>query len=105
MSRYRITDADRPFALEFRDNLERGNWHHSPGLQRVLNVMRGGPRAGKLVLVEQVPFRRWRLGRLAGERGAAVEVVAGYEFTDLKDAEWSVFRLRWREHTEQELEP
>lgn len=104
MNRYRISDADRPYAAEFRRNLNEGNWYHSPGLQRVLNVMRGATGPGKYVLVERVPFRRWALGRLTGKRGDPVEVVDGQEFTNLAEAEWAVFRLRWREHTGRDLE-
>ena len=51
MSRYRITEADKVYAAEFKRNLEADNWFHSPGLQRVLNAMRGGPGPGKYVLV------------------------------------------------------
>ena len=104
MNRYRITDRDRPFALEFRRNLESGTWYHSPGLQRVLNVMRGGHGEGKYVLVVREPFRRWVLARMPGCRGAAVEVLEEHEFTDEKEAEWTVFRLRWRELTGKELD-
>ena len=41
MNRYRITETDKVFAAEFKRNLEAENWFHSPGLQRVLNAMRG----------------------------------------------------------------
>ena len=101
MSRYRITDADLKYAAEFRD---KPFGYHSPGLQRVLNVMRGGARTGKYVLVVREPFRRWVLGRLPAARGMPVEIVDGQEFTDLEEAEWAVFKRRWREHTGRELE-
>jgi hypothetical protein len=76
---------------------------HSPGLQRVLNAFRGEPLAGKYVLVEEIPHQRWRLARLTGERGKAVPVLDTV-FTDLLTAEREVFRLRWREHTGQDLD-
>lgn len=99
MNRYRISDDDEIHAAEFKRNLETGVHVHSPGLQRILNVMRGGPKKGKYVLIMVEPHRRWRLGRMPAARGEPVDVVAGYEFSDLKEAEWTVFQLRWREQT------
>ena len=101
MSRYQISDADLVYAAEFKD---RPQGYYSPGLQRVLNVMRGGPKAGKYVLVVQEPFKKWVLGRLPAERGLPVEILGSHEFTDLRDAEWTVFKLRWKAHTGRELE-
>ena len=66
MSKYQITDDDLIYASEFMAN-PLGT--PSPGLQRVMNLLRGGPKAGKLVLVVREPFRRWVLGRLPAERG------------------------------------
>lgn len=101
MSRYRITQDDLRHAAEFRaDPLGMPG----PGLQRVLNLLRGGPKSGKYVLVVKEPFRRWILGRLPAERGQPVELLDGMEFTDLAEAEWAVFRLRWKAQTGQDLE-
>ncbi len=101
MSRYRITQDDLRHAAEFRaDPLGMPG----PGLQRVLNLLRGGPKSGKYVLVVKEPFRRWILGRLPAKRGQPVELLDGMEFTDLAEAEWAVFRLRWKAHTGQDLE-
>ena len=100
MSRYRINEADLVYAAEFE---ERPLGYHSPGLQRVLNTMRGGPKAGKYVLVVREPFKRWVLGRLPAARGMPVEIVEGREFTDLEEAEWAVFRLRWKALTGRNL--
>jgi hypothetical protein len=104
MNRYRVGASDLPYARELRANLAAGTYYHSPGLQRVLNVLRSGPKAGKLVLVEKQPFRRWVLARLPARRGEPVRELEGQEFTDLVEAEWTVFRMRWREHTGTELE-
>lgn len=101
MSKYRITDADLPYAAEFK---AQPVGFHSPGLQRVLNVLRGGPKAGKYVLVVRKPFERWVLGRLPAARGAPVEILDGQEFTGLEVAEWAVFKLRWKAHTGRDLE-
>lgn len=100
-STYRIDpDRDLPFAREF---LATPVGLHSPGLQRVLNVLRGEPLAGKYVLVEVTPHRQWQLGRLTGDRGRAVDLFDTY-FTDLETAEREVFRLRWKEHVGQDLD-
>ena len=101
MSRYQITHEDLPYAAEFRaDPLG----IPSPGLQRVMNRLRGGSKDGKYVLVVKEPFQRWVLGQLPAERGHPVGIVPGYEFTDLAEPEWTVFRLRWKAETGIELE-
>ena len=48
MARYQISDSDLPFASEF---LAQPIGYHSPGLQRVLNRMRGADWDFKYVLV------------------------------------------------------
>jgi hypothetical protein len=99
-SRYRIDPVeDLAYAREF---MAAPVGLHSPGLQRVLNVLRGEPLAGKYVLIEVTPHRQWQLARLTGQRGrpvAALDTV----FTDLATAEREVFRLRWKEHVGVEL--
>ncbi|MDH3670421.1 MAG: hypothetical protein OES46_04580 [Gammaproteobacteria bacterium] len=104
MNRYQISEDDKVYAAEFKRNLDAGCFYHSPGLQRVLNVMRGGRKAGKYVLVIREPFKRWGLARMSEERAGPVEILHEYEFTDLRQAEWTVFRLRWREQTGKELD-
>ncbi len=101
MSRYRITDDDLSYAAEFKAN-PLGS--PSPGLQRVMNLLRGGPKAGKYVLIVKEPFRRWVLGRMPAERGQPFEILDDQEFTDLAAAEWAVFKLRWQAHTGRDLE-
>ncbi len=101
MSRYHITDDDLRYAVEFR---EQPLGYQSPGLQRVLNALRGGPKAGKYVLVVGKPFERWVLGRLPPARGTPVEIIEGQEFNDLAEAEWAVFKLRWKAHTGRDLD-
>ena len=101
MSRYRITQDDLVYADEFRlDPLGPA----SPGLQRVLNVLRGGPKSGKYVLIVREPFRRWVLGQLPAGRGQPIEALEHFEFTDLAEAEWAVFKMRWKAHTGENLE-
>ena len=101
MSRYQITEEDLIYAKEFRANPLA---IPGPGLQRILNLLRGGPKAGKYVLIVKQPFKRWGLGRLPAERGQPVEILTDWEFSDLAQAEWQVFKLRWKTHTGQDLE-
>ena len=101
MSRYQISEDDLKYAAEFKAN-PLGT--PSPGLQRVMNRLRGGPKQGKYVLVVKQPFQRWVLGRMPAERGQPVEILEDQQFTDLAEAEWRVFKLRWFEHTGHNLE-
>ena len=99
-STYRIDPVDDlPHAREF---MAAPVGLHSPGLQRVLNVLRGEPLAGKYVLVEIDPHRQWQLARLTGVRGCPVTLLDTV-FTDLATAERDVFALRWREHVGHDL--
>lgn len=93
MARYKLSEEDLPFAAEF---LAQPFGYKSPGLQRVLNLLRG-QGAGKYVLVSREPYRTWGLARLPGRRGEPVEEIAGVEYTDLATAERDVFRRRWND--------
>jgi hypothetical protein len=97
---YRPTPADRDAIDEFRQH---PIGHHSPNLQRLLNMMRGAPNAGKYCLICIEPFRLWHLARMTGIRGEPPVLVEGEVFGDLREAEWSVFRRRWFELTGERL--
>lgn len=84
---------DLSLVKEFRDNPV---GHHSANLQRVLNVLRGEPLKGKYVLVCTKPHEEWQLAILSGERGKPVRLVTGKYYRSLKEAEWDVFKLRWK---------
>lgn len=96
MSRYKLTNDDLRHAAEFKAN---PLGPASPGLQRVMNLFRGGPKEGKYVLVVREPFKRWVLGQMPAERGQPLRILEGQEFTDLAVAEWAVFKRRWQAHT------
>lgn len=68
-------------------------------LQRILDRMRMTPMKGRYALVILEPFRRWGLVRLAGERGVAPSPVEGVEFASMAEAEWDIFKRRWKELT------
>ena len=78
-------------AREFRAN---PFGEHSPDLQYLLHIMRQpGPKPFH-VLLQDRPGERWTLAVMtpgSREPPRSTNVV----FTDLKEAEWHVFRLRW----------
>ena len=94
MARYRLSEQDLIFAREF---LREPFGYHSPGLQRVLNVMRGQGPNGKYVIVCREPYRLWSLARLPEKRGEPIEDVSDITDTDLATAERDVFLRRWRD--------
>ena len=93
-----------PGRLDLAREFERNPWGpHSAELQRILNVMRAAPLAGKHVILMSGPYRRWSVARLSGVRGEPVERIEGLSFDNPEDAERAVFRLRWEAHTGQAL--
>jgi hypothetical protein len=79
-------------AQEFR---ARPHGRHSAELQRVLNRMRSEPFAGHHVLVQERQGMPYRLARL-GPTPADPISYTGDTFVTLGEAEWAVFKLRWR---------
>ena len=100
MKRYTITAADRQWIDEFR---QQPIGPHSPNLQRLLNAMRGGSNEGRYCLICTKPVQEWQLARMTGKRGKPPVPVEGEIFTDLREAEWAVFRRRWKEATGEDL--
>ena len=92
---------DRSLAEEFR---RQPIGHHSPALERVLFLFRGQGMTGKFVLVEDEPFRKWRIGQLSGRRGDPVKIVSDTVFESLEEAEWEIFKRRWKLHFGEDLE-
>jgi hypothetical protein len=76
---------------------------HSPGLTHVLNVMRSDAMAGKYCLVCTRPHQEWRLAVLSAERGVAPAIAHNRVFHSLAEAEWAVFKLRWKAITGREI--
>lgn len=75
---------------------------HSAELQKVLHLFRGEAQKDKYVLVCTEPHRRWTLGQLTGVRGEPVQMT-NHVFDRLEDAEWHVFKLRWKKYTGRDL--
>jgi hypothetical protein len=81
-----------PLAQEFR---ARPYGRHSADLQRVLNRMRGEPFPGRYILVQEHKGLPYRLAQL-GSTPADPISYTGDTFRTLEEAEWTVFKLRWR---------
>jgi len=89
----------KDLAQEFRNHI-RGP--HSEELRFLLHRMRATPIRGKYILIVVQDFKKWRIGRIS-ERNQPIEIFDDRIFDDLNEAEWAVFKLRWRDLTGQEL--
>ena len=79
-------------AQEFR---AQPHGRHSAELQRVLNRMRSEPFAGRYVLVQEHKGQPYRLAQLGATPLDPISYT-GDTFVTLDEAEWAVFKLRWR---------
>jgi len=89
-------EADRRFIDEFR---RRPIGHHSPGLMRLLTVMRQDPSGRQVILICRKPFREWVLGEMPPKREDPIAIETAPVFTSREEAEWEVFRRRWQKLT------
>ncbi len=97
---YQIDGARMDLAREYRAS-PRGPF--SAELQRVLDKMRSTPLPGRYALQVVEPFRRFRLVRLSGIRGVAPEPVGEVFYDSVAEAEWDIFKRRWKDLTGQEI--
>jgi hypothetical protein len=98
---YRIDpEQDRMYVEEFR---RKPIGAHSPGLQRVLNTMRFDPSGKQIVLICRRPFREWTIGEMPASRDEPLRIEGSPVFSSREEAEWEVFRRRWRAHTGENL--
>lgn len=79
-------------AQEFR---VRPHGRHSAELQRVLNRMRSEAFAGRYILVQDHKGQPYRLAQLGATPSDPISYT-GDTFVTLAEAEWAVFKLRWR---------
>lgn len=95
---YRITaEADRKYVEEFRAGPIAA--HRSPGLQRVLNIMRMYRGGDQYILIARREFKDYVIGRMPARREEPIVVEGEMAFSSREAAEWELFRRRWREHT------
>jgi hypothetical protein len=98
---YQVDPTRLDLAEEFR---RKPHGRHSGDLQRLINLFRSGPFAGKYVLIRE--SRSWPLKLKLARLGATPRdplTFTGDEFTSYQEAEWAVFKLRWKDHTGQDL--
>lgn len=94
-------ERDRQYIAEFRS---KPIGAHSPGLQRVLNVLRHDPTGYQVILICKKPFAEWVLGTMPPSRlDGPIAIEEGRVFTSREEAEWEVFRRRWRQHTGEDI--
>ena len=94
---YKISgDEDRRYIEEFRRN---PIGDHSPGLQRVLNIMRLDRGGIQYILICRKRFAEYVIGRMPPDRSEPIEVEEDMVFATREEAEWEMFRRRWHEHT------
>lgn len=92
-----------PKRTELAEEFKAGPFaRHSAELQLVLNRMRLEPVKGRYVLVE-TGEAEYTLAQLTGKRGDPPKLLPDYVFASLEQAEWVVFKLRWRRLTGEEL--
>tara|TARA_B100000530_G_scaffold280336_1_gene193868 strand:- start:299 stop:616 length:318 start_codon:yes stop_codon:yes gene_type:complete len=103
MSKYKIKNSDYEFALEFKKNLFEKNFYHSPSLQRILNLFRSNINEKKYVLYKPSNKKIWYLANLPKTRGQKIKINYKISFDNIYDAEWYVFKKRWKNHTGQNL--
>ncbi|HVI88766.1 MAG TPA: hypothetical protein VM659_10700 [Dongiaceae bacterium] len=93
------------YRLDLAEEFRRNPYgRHSGELQRILNLFRAGPTAGKYVLVRE--SRGWPLKLKLACFGTTPHdsfTFTGDEFDSYAEAEWAVFRLRWKDHAGQDL--
>jgi N,N-dimethylformamidase len=90
---YQIDPSRLELAREFR---ARPFGEHSPDLQYLLNLMRK-PRGEPFhMLVMTEPYRRWTLA-LMDPADPGPPRLTNTTFERIEDAEWHVFRLRWKQ--------
>lgn len=93
-------DQDRQYVEEFR---RQPIGPHSPGLTRLLNLMRVDPTGNQVILVCRRPFEEWVLGNMPPRRSDPIAIEEEPLFTSREAAEWEVFRRRWRLMTGENL--
>jgi N,N-dimethylformamidase len=96
---YRIDPSRLDLAREFK---AKPHGEHSPDLQYLLNLMRkpGDEPFHALVMTE--PFRRWTLA-LMDPTSPGLPRLTNMVFDRLEEAEWHVFKLRWKALTGADL--
>lgn len=98
---YRLDPARIDLAREF---IARPYGIHSDELQRALNLMRGEYQPnGRLITLCMRRHKEWVIGRMGKNPLDPIVRVDDRVFSSFEDAEWAIFKLRWKELTGEEL--
>lgn len=98
---YKINaNEDRKYIEEFR---RQPIGAHSPGLQRVLNIMRMDRGGDQYILVCRKRFAEYVIGVMPPDRREPIALESEPVFATREEAEWEIFRRRWREHTQEDI--
>ena len=89
---YRFDSSRLDLAREFK---ARPFGEHSPDLQYLLNLMRKASDEAFHMLVMTRPNEQWTLA-VMDPRNPAPPRLTNTVFASLEEAEWHVFRLRWK---------
>ncbi len=87
---------DRQYVEEFR---QKPIGAHSPNLMRILTIMRCDPSGHQVILICRKPFAEWVLATMPPSRSDPILVEKSPVFQSREEAEWEVFRRRWRRLT------
>jgi len=99
---YKITrEADSQYIEEFRANPIA---EHSPGLQRVLNIMRLYRGGDQFILVARKEFADYVIARMPPHREDPIVLEQDLVFKTREEAEWCLFCRRWFDHTGEHIE-
>ena len=91
---------DCQFAEEFR---KKPIGAHSPGLMRVLAILRVDPSGHQIIIVCRKPFAKWTLATMPPRREDPIRFEDDVVFASREEAEWEVFRRRWLAATGENL--
>jgi len=89
-------EADRAHVAEMRANPIA---NHSPGLQRVLNIMRLYRGGEQYILIARKEFHDYVIGRMPVSRDRPIMIEDTRAFPSREAAEWELFCRRWHQHT------
>ena len=96
---FRVDPSRLDLAREFKANIY---GRHSGDLQRILNLFRSEPQKGQYVLIREGKGGPWALAQYDPSPGVLPQRV-GPVFATVEEAEWAVFKLRWKKFTGQDL--
>jgi hypothetical protein len=96
---FRVDPTRLDLAREFKANIY---GRHSGDLQRILNLFRMEPQDGQHVLIRDGKQGPWALAAYDPTPGTLPRRL-GPVFASWEEAEWAVFKLRWKKFTGQDL--